>query len=323
VERPRDIEFEGRLDPELAAALSQVPMLDLRDIPRARRERAELAARNKGGWTLPTTVAVADQTAAALAPRAHELRLRTYRPADGTSNTTGLVWIHGGGHVMNEPESDDPLICRFVEATGCAVVSVDWRHAPEHPYPAAIDDCYAGLLWTAEHAAELGVHPTRLVVGGASSGGGLAAGLALLARDVGEVALHGQLLLYPMLDDRSVTYSSRAITHPRVWNAESNRLAWIAYLGADAGGVVATYAAPARATDLRGLPMTWIATAELDLFVDENIDYARRLMQAGVPTELHVYPAAMHGFDVFAPTAAVSRRLKDDLVAAFVRMTGA
>lgn len=315
--------FESRLDPELAAALPNVPMLDLRDIAQARRERAELEAANKGRWTFPDkTVSVRDEIIAVSGKDARELRLRVYLPASGTTTTsTAMVWIHGGGHVMGRPEQDDPLMCRLVESTGCAAVSVDWRHAPEHPYPAAIEDCYAGLLWTARHAAELGVDADRLVVGGASSGGGLAAGLALLARDLGEVALHGQLLVYPMIDDRSVTYSSRAITHERVWNAESNRLAWIAYLGAAAGGVVATYAAPSRATNLRGLPTTWLATAALDLFADENIEYAQRLSQAGVSTELHVYPAAMHGFDLFAPGAAVSRRLKDDLVAAFARMT--
>lgn len=313
--------FESRLDPELAAALPRVPMLDLHDIPKARRERAELAAANKREWTIPPTVAVADNMIEVPGPDARELRLRLYRPATGTPTTTGLVWIHGGGHVMSEPESDDQLLCRLVEAAGCTAVSVDWRHAPEHPYPAAIEDCYAGLLWTAEHAAELDLDANRLIIGGASSGGGLAAGLALLARDTGQVQPHGQLLLYPMLDDRSITFSSRATTHPRVWNAESNRLAWIAYLGSASGGIVATYAAPARATDLAGLPMTWIASAALDLFVDENIDYAQRLMQAGVQTELHIYPAAMHGFDVFAPDAVVSKRLKDDLVSAFLRMT--
>jgi acetyl esterase/lipase len=319
----RAMSFESRLDPELAAALPNVPMLDLRDIAQARRERAELEAANKGRWTFPDeTVSVRDEIIAVSGKDARELRVRVYLPASGTTSTrTAMVWIHGGGHVMGRPEQDDPLMCRLVESTGCAAVSVDWRHAPEHPYPAAIEDCYAGLLWTARHAGELGVDADRLVVGGASSGGGLAAGLALLARDRGEVALHGQLLVYPMIDDRSLTYSSRAITHERVWNAESNRLAWIAYLGAAAGGVVATYAAPARATDLRGLPTTWLATAALDLFADENIEYAQRLSQAGVSTELHVYPAAMHGFDLFAPDAAVSRRLKDDLIAAFARMT--
>jgi acetyl esterase/lipase len=319
----RAMSFESRLDPELAAALPNVPMLDLRDIAQARRERAELEAANKGRWKFPDeTVSVRDEIIAVSGKDARKLRVRVYLPASGTTSTsTAMVWIHGGGHVMGRPEQDDPLMCRLVESTGCAAVSVDWRHAPEHPYPAAIEDCYEGLLWTARHAAVLGVDADRLVVGGASSGGGLAAGLALLARDRGEAALHGQLLVYPMIDDRSLTYSSRAITHERVWNAESNRLAWIAYLGAAAGGVVATYAAPARATDLRGLPMTWLATAALDLFADENIEYAQRLSQAGVSTELHVYPAATHGFDLFAPDAAVSRRLKDDLIAAFARMT--
>lgn len=315
-----DAAFESQLDPELAAALPHVPLLDLRDIPRARQERRELEAASVGAWQQPGTVAVHDETVAISGPDPRDLRLRVYRPAAGPSNPTGLLWVHGGGHVMSRPEQDDPLMTRLVLATGCVAVSVDWRHAPEHPYPAAVNDCYEGLQWTARQAARLGIDPSRLVVGGASSGGGLAAGLALKARDASEVKLHGQLLLYPMLDDRSITHSSRAVRHPRVWNEESNRLAWRAYLAGVEDGVIAPYAAPARAVELGGLPTTWIATAQLDLFVDENVDYARRLIEAGVRTELHVYPAAMHGFDIFAPKAAISLRLKDDLEAAFVRM---
>jgi acetyl esterase/lipase len=196
---------------------------------------------------------------------------------------------------------------------GCAVVSVEWRRPPEHPFPAPMDDCYAGLAWTHRHAAELGVDPARIAIGGASSGGGSAAGLALLARDRGELPVRFQLLIYPMLDDRNVTPASRALTDPRVWNRASNLIGWRAYLGDAAGtGRVSPYAAPARATDLTGLPPAYLAVGDLDLFIDEDLEYAQRLQQADVPTELHVYPGGIHAFDSYAPASALARRFAGD-----------
>ena len=163
------------------------------------------------------------------------------------------------------------------------------------------------------HAGDLGVDPARIAIGGASAGGGLTAGLALLARDRHEVHVAFQLLIYPMIDDRNVTPASYAITDPRVWHRESNRLGWNAYLGRDGGGEnVSPYAAATRATDLANLPPAYIPVGALDLFIDENIEYAQRLIQAGVPTELHVYPGAFHGFDMLAPSAAVSKKFKAD-----------
>jgi acetyl esterase/lipase len=216
--------------------------------------------------------------------------------------------VHGGGHVLGAPEQDDPLLDGLVARTGCVALAVDWRRAPEHPYPAALHDCYAVLRAVAGGLLGVDADPARVVVAGASSGGGVAAGLALLARDRGEHALAGQLLVYPMLDDRELTVSSRTVTDRRVWNHESNRTGWSAYLGSLADGDVPAYAAPARATDLSGLPPAWIATTELDLFRDEDVDYARRLLEARVATELHVYPGGVHGFDLFAPEAVLTRR---------------
>ena len=281
------MDFLDRLDPRLAEVLPSIPLLDLHDVPTARAERRELAARARGSWRPPEDVVVADS----LVPGEDgdpPVRVRVYRARETAGRVACLYWVHGGGHVIGDVEQDDPLLCDVVLDTGAVCLSVDWRRAPEHPFPAALHDAYAGLRWAAAHADDLGVDPGRLVVGGASSGGGLAAGLALLARDRGEVGLAGQVLVYPMLDDRGITPSSRAITHPRVWNTESNRLAWRAYLGGAADGEVSAYAAPARATDLAGLPPTWLATGEMDLFVDEDVTYAQRLIQAGVPTELHV-----------------------------------
>lgn len=199
-------------------------------------------------------------------------------------------------------------------------MSVDWRHAPEHPYPAALDDAYAALTWLADGGG-LDVDGERIVTGGASSGGGLAAGLSMLARDRCEVRPRAQLLVYPMLDDHTPRVRERAITDPRVWNETSNRTAWAHYLRDCDPAAVPPYAAPARAEDLADLPPTWLATADLDMFVDENVEYAHRLMRSGVPAELHVYPGAIHGFDVFVPEAAVSRRYvaeRDRALASFL-----
>jgi acetyl esterase/lipase len=296
------------MDPEIAAALPNIPVLDLSDIPKARTERWKIMQQALERWN-PDPGVVRENHMIPGCEGDPEVRVRIYRPADQDGQLPCLFWIHGGGHVLGQVEQDDPAMDFYVGSIGCVAVSVDWRLPPEHPYPAPMDDCYAGLAWTYEHAAELGIDPGRIVVGGASSGGGSAAGLTLLARDRGEVPVAAQFLVYPMIDDRNVTPSSHLITHHKVWNRTSNIIGWRSYLG-DLFGTddVPPYAAPTRAEDLSGLPPTWMATGDLDLFVDENIDYAQRLIRAGVPTEFHVYPRAIHGFDVFAPDSAVSKR---------------
>jgi acetyl esterase/lipase len=237
--------------------------------------------------------------------------VRVYRPDDQKGKLPALYWIHGGGYVMGDIEQDDRLMKQMVKRIGCVIASVEYRLAPENPFPAPVEDCYAGLKWLFAHAGELQVEPSRIAIGGASGGGGLCAGLALMVRDRGEMQVCFQLLIYPMIDDRNVTPASHAITDPRMWNRESNRLAWKAYLGREGGGPdVSPYAAATRAKDLAGLPPAYLPVGALDLFVDENIEYAQRLIQAGVPTELHVYPGAFHGFDVFAPSARVSKQFK-------------
>ena len=208
---------------------------------------------------------------------------------------------------------DDPLFDELCPRLGIVGVSVDYRLAPETPYPGPLEDCYRGLRWTYEHAAELGVDPDRIGVAGVSAGGGLAAALALLARDRGEVPVAFQLLDSPMLDDRQTTPSSRQDGLP-VWSRNSNTFGWKAYLGERYGrdDIPAT-AAPARATDLSGLPPTFVSVGAVDGFCDEDVDYALRLNRAGVPTELHVYPGACHGFNVIAPTAPVSKQAARDM----------
>jgi acetyl esterase/lipase len=302
--------WERRIDPEILAVLDLVPRLDLTDIPVARRERAELAARAASDYVAPPSVRTADRRIPGWPDGEPDVVVRVHEPgAVAASDRPALLWVHGGGHVLGAAWQDDPMLQDLVARTGCVAVAVEWRRAPEDPYPAAVHDGYAALRWM---SASAGLDSTRLVIGGASSGGGVAAGVALLARDRGDVLLAGQVLVYPMLDDREVTPSSREVRDPRLWNLESNRLGWAAYLSGIDGCEVPAYAAPARATDVAGLPPTWLATGELDLFRDEDIAYASRLLTAGVPTELHVYPGAVHGFDLFAPDAAVTRRYRRD-----------
>jgi len=215
--------------------------------------------------------------------------------------------MHGGGMIVGNLDADNVLLSEYVEQIGCVAVSVEYRLAPENPHPAPVEDCYAGLVWTVEHADELGIDATRLAIGGGSAGGGLAAGTALLARDRGGPALCYQMLVYPMLDDRNTTPSSYEITDLGIWDRAANIGGWQALLGGQAGTEgVSPYAAPARATDLSGLPPAFIDVGTADLFRDEDIDYAQRLMRAGVPVELHVYPGAYHAFE-FALTARLTQ----------------
>jgi acetyl esterase/lipase len=307
--------FIDQLDPELRAVVDRLPTdrpLNLNDIPLARTKMKKMVTALLAG--LPPVEGVASQDQYAPGSQGGpDVRVRVYRPNDQPSELPSLLWIHGGGYVMGDIDQDDRLMKQLVNRIGCVAVSVDYRLAPEHPFPAPVEDCYAALKWLFAHAKELGIDPSRIAIGGASGGGGLTAGLALLTRDRGEVPVAFQLLIYPMIDDRNVTPASHAITDSRMWNRQSNSLGWRAYLGRDGGGAeVLPYAAAARATDLSNLPPAYIPVGALDLFVDENIEYAQRLVQAGVPTELHVYPGAFHGFDLFAPSARVSKQFKAD-----------
>jgi acetyl esterase/lipase len=242
--------------------------------------------------------------------------VRVHRPADATATDAGarrpgILYLHGGGLIIGSAVQGDPLCRRLADELGAVAASVGYRLPPEHPYPAPLDDCYAALQWL---AAQPDVDPARIAVIGLSAGGGLAASLALLARDRGEFTLAGQVMAYPMLDDRT---DESAAAHPRMlrlWNGPSNRLGWGMYLGAGTAGPGATtldaatleHAVPARRADLSRLAPAWIGVGTLDLFHNEDVEYARRLTEAGVPTELHVIEGAYHGFDASEPTAAVS-----------------
>ena len=309
------IDIDSRLDPELAEVRARFPSLgfDLRDLEGSRALMAKIAEKRQ----LPDDSGVRIETA--IARSTHEpgdVAVRILRPDTVAGPLPALLWIHGGGYVLGTAADTDSRLAEIAERVGCAVVSVDYRLAPEHPYPAAVDDCALALAWLFDNASELGIDRRRVAIGGASAGGGLAAALALRTRDEQLPAPIFQLLVYPMLDDRNDTRSSHAIDDPTLWDRRTNLLAWKLYLGQATGGETPPYAAPARAERLAGLPPAFVAVGDLDLFLDEDIHYAQRLLQADVPTELHVYPGAIHGFDMLAAEATISRRFNADVEAA-------
>ncbi|WP_146341266.1 alpha/beta hydrolase [Nesterenkonia sp. NBAIMH1] len=229
-----------------------------------------------------------------------DVRVLYYEPKNRTTSSAALVWIHGGGYVLGSADADEVLCRRIADETGAVVASVDYRLAPETKAPGLVEDCYAALRWLHANAYELGVDAARISLGGASAGGGLAACLAILARDRGEFPVAYQLLIYPMLDDRT---SSTRDAHPYagefIWTPGDNRFGWASILGHEPGGDdVSPYTAAARVEDVSGLPPTFISVGALDLFLEEDMEYAQRLIATGVPTELHVYPGAYHAYDL-------------------------
>lgn len=239
---------------------------------------------------------------------APEVELLVARPAGHDGPLPILYYVHGGGMVMGDNRFGVADVLPWAAELGLLVVSVEYRLAPEHPYPAGIEDAYAGLAWAAAHAGELEADGARVLLCGASSGGGMAAALALLARDRGTVRPLGQLLMYPMLDDRNDRPSTAQMAGLGVWDRTANETGWNALLGAARGGAgVTPYAAAARATDLTGLPPTLLDVGTAETFRDEVIDYAARIAQAGGEVELHVWPGAFHAFDFWVPGARISQ----------------
>jgi acetyl esterase/lipase len=238
----------------------------------------------------------------------HNAGVRIYKPAGG-GNGAGLLWIHGGGLIIGRA-ADDRVCGALVRDLGLTVVSVEYRLAPRHPYPAAIDDCFEAWQWLQQSARELGIDPARIAVGGQSAGGGLAAALAQRILDSGGVQPAAQILFCPMIDDRTALRSELDANDYLMWNARNNRQAWSWYLGQPAGAPgVPPYAAAARREQLAGLPPAWISTGDIELFYDEDRLYAERLLAAGVLCQLHVVPGAPHGFEVFATDAALTREM--------------
>ncbi|MDX8142371.1 alpha/beta hydrolase [Lentzea sp. BCCO 10_0061] len=307
-------------DPELRPWLDMLPQVVLTDydaLVAARGQQSELAG------LVPVhepanAIDVRDETVPGPSG-APDVRVRVYSRAGRENPVPGLVYIHGGGFVVGSVEMFDAHVLKIVDELDVVVVSVDYRLAPEHPFPAPVEDCYAALTWAAAKADELGIDPARLGIGGESAGGGLTAGTVLVARDRGGPALCFQLLGIPELDDRLDTESMRDYVDTPLWNRPNAIYSWTAYLGTEPGGDdVSPYAAPARATDLSGLPPAFVTTCQYDPLRDEGVEYARRLAHAGVPTELRLYPGTFHGSSL-VQSAEITRRMFADEIEALRR----
>ena len=293
------------LDPAMAAIVEAMPDLTVDDesLPNIRQLFAALAAGPE-----PDGIDVDEHTVDDDAG----IVLRVLRRDDADQGPRPCVyWIHGGGYVIGSRMMDDVRLAAWVRALDCVLASVEYRLAPEHPFPTPLDDCERGLRWVHEHAAELGVDPGRIGIAGLSAGGGLTAALAQRIRGSAELPVVFQLLDSPMLDDRQESPSSRA-DWLAIWSRESNRFGWASYLGQHSGSdTPPDHAVPARATDLTGLPPTLVLAGGADGFCDEDVEYASRLNRSGVPTELHVYPGAPHGFTMFPGSSLAEQADRD------------
>ena len=308
------------VDPELLPILDvyQPMQLDPAALPEVRKQRAAMAQAILRD--LPPDDIERSEHVIPGADGAPATRVLVYRPRSAQGTLGVYINIHGGGLVGGLPEQGEPTNRQLAADLGCVVVAPAYRLAPEHPYPAALDDCHAAFAWVVRNAAELRIDPARIVLGGASAGGGLAAALALQLRDRKLTQPALLLLVFPMLDDRTgSTRQASPFAGEYIWTAPMNHFGWSCYLGHEPGGPeVSEYAAPARAATLAGLPPTWIGCGALDLFLDENLEFTRRLAADGVPAELHVYPGAFHAFQ-WIPTAQVTQAFNRDCLSALAR----
>lgn len=282
--------------PELAPLLEGIPYLDVADPPAARRTLKGLEAQ----WPPVDTSRITVTERAVPGPAgAPDVTVRVYTPKTPGPHG-GLLWIHGGGFVMGDLETEHMHCVRFAADAGCVVVSVQYRLAPEHPFPAAPEDCYAALEWMAANAAELGIDTDRLGVAGCSAGGALAAAVSLMSRDRGGPRLVLQLLTFPVIDDRMDTPSARSFQDTPIWSTPHSVASWRHYLGeGHEKRETSPYAAPGRAEDLSGLAPAHIITAQYDPLRDEGIRYGLSLLEAGVPTGIHQWARTFHIFDAY------------------------
>lgn len=305
----------SRLDPELAPALELLPP-EFGNITRDNVISVREASALQRTTPPQTDVTVEQRT---IPGTDVDVGVYIYRPSTNVQGP-GVLWIHGGGYILGSAEDDRAR--RIAETLNCTVASVDYRLAPEHPFPAGPEDCYSALHWLMANASELNIDPTRVAIGGASAGGGMAAGLALMNRDRGGPTLAFQLLLYPMIDNLHATPSGQYTNHP-IWNQQTSFNAWEMYLNGTPGAQASPYAAATRADDLANLPPAYICVGSEDLFRDEDIAYAQRLIAAGIACELAVFPGLYHGGDMFVPKSRISKRLHDHFLGALAHALSA
>jgi acetyl esterase/lipase len=315
-------DFLRYVDPELQAFLRTIPPEKPVTAAQVRQSRSDPDA---GAEALPAGVVARTIPGP---PGGPEVRIFIAGSSDGGRLRPAILYTHGGGYISGSTASSWPKFSglqKIAHDHDCLIVSVDYRLAPETPFPGALEDSYAALKWLHANAASLGADPKRIAIMGESAGGGLAATLTIAARDRGEIPVIFQLLIYPMLDDRTGSTKEPASHAGRfIWSRQSNRFGWSSLLGVPAGSPnVPRGAVPARVADLRGLPPTYIGVGSVDLFVDEDIEYARRLVDAGVSTELYLAPGAYHGFFFLAPDAAVSKQFTASYNAALARALAA
>jgi len=302
------------LDPQIAGALA--PMAEVKqpavgDVPGRRAMWEPIIGGAGTAQPIPADVRTSEHYATA--GDGAQVKMRWY-VKDGATPGPAVVFLHGGGYIFGHIDLFDGPVSRYVSASGVPMLSVEYRRAPEHPFPTPTEDAYTALQWLAEHAAELGVDPGRIAVMGDSAGGGMAAALTILARERGGPAIARQILIMPMLDDRTTTPDPHIAPY-LVWSYEDSHTAWPALLGDLAGGPdVPATAAPARLQDASGLPPAYIEVGQIDVFRDEDLAYATKLSRAGVPVEFHLHPGAPHEFDSIAFTADVARRAIADRV---------
>ncbi|MCH7323926.1 alpha/beta hydrolase [Solibacillus sp. MA9] len=303
--------MKSRVHPEFLPGLEafQNFAFNVDDLPAIREGMAQL----NQSLTSTETVDILDKTIIGIDD--NDIRIRIYKPVQQDTELPVLLWIHGGGYILGSIEDNDHLCVQVVETSNCVVVSVDYRLAPEHPYPAPLEDCYSALTWIAEHAKELQVDANRIGVAGASAGGGLTAGLTLLARDRAYPSICFQMPLYPMINDGNDTPSANEIKEGMIWNQKTNDFGWTCYLG-DLHGKddVPIYAAPSRAEDYSNLPYTYTCVGQLDPFRDETIAYVTKLAQAGVDVEFHLYPGAYHGFEIINPQSELAQQVIQEYI---------
>ncbi|GAA2429052.1 alpha/beta hydrolase [Streptomyces macrosporus] len=312
------------IDPELARAAALQPDLDYGEPQAARAALARayrISKAMRGGTDAQDGLLVDDRTVPARSG-APDIPVRIYvRPGDAEPRPA-LLFFHGGGFVTGNLDTEDARCREIARRTGLVVVSVDYRLAPEHPFPCAFEDCYDALLWTVANASELGVDTERIAVGGTSAGGALTAAVSMAARDLDGPPIVHQMMLYPVVDHTMTTGSMKEFSATPGWHQRNNVHMWRHYLGTETPDAVSPYAAPGVAEDLSGLPPAYLMTAEFDPLRDEGLDYARRMLAAGVSVEIHHFPGTFHGFDAAAPRATVARRALDEQCAVLAHVTG-